>query len=43
METGKKFRNHISVVIEEVWAGILVLLVYVFAQVLPELAETIYI
>lgn len=40
METGKKFRNHISVVIEEVWAGILVLLVYVFAQVLPELAET---
>ena len=40
METGKKFRNHISVVIEEVWGAILVLLVYVFAQVLPELAET---
>lgn len=40
METGKKFRNHISVVIEEVWGSILVLLVYVFAQVLPELAET---
>lgn len=40
METGKKFRNHISVVIEEVWGGILVLLVYVVIQVLPELAET---
>ena len=40
METGKKFRNHISVVAEEVWGSILALLILVFVQGLPELAET---
>lgn len=39
METGKKFRNHISVVVEEIWGGVLVLLVYAFTQILPELAD----
>lgn len=39
METGKKFRNHISIVAEETWSGILVLLVFGITQVLPELAE----
>ena len=40
METGKKFRNHISVVAEEVWGSIVALLILVFVQGLPELAET---
>ena len=40
METGKKFRNHISVVAEEVWGSILALFILVFVQGLPELAET---
>lgn len=40
MEADKKFRNHISVVVEEVWGSILALFILVFVQGLPELAET---
>lgn len=39
MEKTKKIRNHISIVAEEIWSGVLVLIVLIFTQVLPELAE----
>lgn len=39
MDKNKKFRNHISIVAEEIWSGILVLIAFVFVQILPELAE----
>lgn len=38
MDISKKFRNHISIVAEEIWSTVLVLTAFVFVQILPELA-----
>lgn len=35
----KKFRNHISIVVEEVWSGVLVLAVFFMTQFLPDLTD----